>query len=204
MNLQRLNILAFILLLPFCLSSGKEAMNTHKAVSSEVKQPRSVKPDWSAYEFLLGTWEGGGSGNPGEGYGRYSFEKDLQGQILIRKNLTEYQATKDRPAFSHSDLMIVYFSDSSSTSAIYFDNEGHVIHYSVFIAEQGTRAVFTSNPSTSAPRFRLTYDKATTDSLHITFEIAPPARPNDFAMYLKGSAHRATSNSARQLERKPE
>src|SRR6266852_7241522 len=70
----------------------------------------SSKPDdrWAALAFLIGEWTGAGGGGPGQGSGGFSFLPDQDGKILIRKNRANYPASKDRPAFSHTDLMIVY------------------------------------------------------------------------------------------------
>ena len=56
----------------------------------------------------------------------------------------------------HKDLLYVY-SDAPGQrlKAIFFDNEGHVIHYGVSIPNP-TTAVFLSDDS-GGPRFRLTY-----------------------------------------------
>jgi hypothetical protein len=42
--------------------------------------------------------------------------------------------------------------------AIYFDNEGHVIHYEVSVPAPGT-AIFLSPPTKSAPQFKLIYER---------------------------------------------
>lgn len=64
--------------------------------------------NWNAFKFLIGEWVGEGTGAPGEGTGGFSFSYDLQNTVLVRKNFANYPATKDRPAFTHDDLMIVY------------------------------------------------------------------------------------------------
>ena len=64
--------------------------------------------DWGAIQYLVGNWTGEGGGVPGQGVGGFSFQPDLHGKILVRKSRAEYPATKDRPAFEHDDLMIVY------------------------------------------------------------------------------------------------
>ncbi|MGA2593186.1 MAG: hypothetical protein ABSH32_24995, partial [Bryobacteraceae bacterium] len=88
--------------------------------------------DWGALQYLLGDWTGEGSGGPGQGAGSFSFQPDLQGKILVRKNHAEYPATKERAAFVHDDLMIVYREPpDKGLHAIYFDNEQHVIRYEV-------------------------------------------------------------------------
>ena len=59
-------------------------------------------------------WEG--SREQGQGSGYFTFELDLQGKVLVRRNHSEYPATKDRPTYVHEDPMIVFFD----TVAHYF------------------------------------------------------------------------------------
>ncbi len=90
----------------------------------------AAKNPWAVWEPFLGTWVGSGSGQPGEGAGEFSVKPELQGAVLVRRNYAEYPATKDKPAYRHDDLMVIY-GDGDKTRADYWDNEGHVIHYGV-------------------------------------------------------------------------
>lgn len=155
-----------------------------------VAQPSSVKPDWSAFQFLLGNWSGDGSGQPGQGTGSFTFSFDLQEMVIVRRNQTDYPATNSSPAFSHSDLMIIYRQPNLQTQAIYFDNEGHKIQYKTNISADGKSITFISDSLPAQPRFQLTYASFSADSLLITFEIAPPNHPHNFSKYLEGRAHR--------------
>jgi len=146
---------------------------------------------WEAWKFLLGNWVGEGSGQPGQGTGGFSFRVDLQGKVLIRTNRADYPASKDRPAYSHQDLMVIYReAERSPTRAIYFDNEGHVINYAASASEDGTTWVFLSDAAPSRPRYRLTYTKAKDGALGIKFEIAPPGHPGSFSPYIEAKARR--------------
>src|SRR5258708_5695798 len=139
---------------------------------------------WAPIEFLLGDWVGEGGGGPGQGSGEFSFHKDLDDKVAVRRNFAEYPATKDRPALRHEDLMIVYPDSSSGTlRAIYFDNDGYVIHYSV----QGTKdsVVFLSDALPTAQRFRLTYERTGPGTASLRFEIAPPGKPDAFVAYIQ-------------------
>ena len=55
----------------------------------------------------------------------------------------------------HGDLLYVY-PEGPGLKAIYFDNEGHTIHYDVTVPEAGT-AVFLSEAGQPGPQFRLMY-----------------------------------------------
>ena len=152
-------------------------------------QPSPSPLHWDAFKFLIGEWIGEGTGAPGEGTGGFTFSYDLLNTILVRKNYANYPATKDHPAFTHDDLMIVY-QEGGKTRAIYFDNEQHIIHYDVTVSADSNSVVFVSDVAPATPRFRLTNTKAGTDKIKITFEIAPPGKPESFARYIEAVARR--------------
>jgi hypothetical protein len=87
---------------------------------------------WKPIEFLFGNWtaQGGGS-SAGQGTGDFSFSLDINKQIVTRKNFAAYTSGPEAGT-RHDDLMIIYSEDAGkSLKAIYFDSEGHVIHYDV-------------------------------------------------------------------------
>lgn len=92
--------------------------------------------------------------------------------------------------------MIVYPASKNPANAIYFDNEGHIIQYSVYVSENKKTLTFISDSLVTAPRFRLTYTAPSSDSLLIKFELAPPGKPNEFSTYLAGTAHRIKSDTS--------
>jgi hypothetical protein len=108
--------------------------------------------------FLEGTWEAktqqGTAGATAAG--TYTFLKELGGHILARHSATA--DCKGPASFDcdHNDLLYVY-QDGPALKAIYFDSEGHVIHYNVISAPNN--AVFLSDPSIPGPQFRLVYDR---------------------------------------------
>lgn len=145
-------------------------------------------PDWykslSALN-LTGDWVGDGSGEPGKGSGAFSFKLDLDGHVLVRNSFAEYPATADRPAFRHDDLMITY-PEGDKLKAVYFDSEGHVIHYDVTTGPDSV--VFLSEGP--GPGFRLTYHMLDKNRVAIKFEIAPPDKPGQFKTYIEATARR--------------
>ncbi len=144
---------------------------------------------WDQWNFLIGEWVGEGNGQPGQGSGSFSFQTDLDGKILIRKNHTEFPATTDRPASIHNDLLYIYPDYSGNASkAIYFDNEGHVINYT--ISYYADSIVFTSDIIPNTPRFRLSYISLGNDKVNIKFEFAAPQNPEDFKVYIEGKSIR--------------
>ena len=143
--------------------------------------------NWEPFRFLIGEWTGKGSGSPGEAGGSFSFSFELEEKILVRRNRADYPATKEKPAYSHTDLMVIY-KEGPVTRAIYFDNEGHIINYAVTVSKDlPTRVTFLGDISASAPRFRFVYSKINNDNMTFQFDIAPPGKPDVFARYLEGS-----------------
>ncbi|HZS49111.1 MAG TPA: hypothetical protein VFC63_28850 [Blastocatellia bacterium] len=157
-------------------------------------QQSKTETDWSAMKFLIGDWTGDGGGKPGQGSGESSFKLDLQGKVLVRRSQSDYPATADKPAISHSDLMIIHPKASGKGfEAIYFDNEGFVIHYDVIKSDDKKVLTLISEPSPSAPRFRLVYTQISETTMTVRFDIAPPGKPEAFAKYVEGTLHRKAS-----------
>ena len=144
-------------------------------------------PSWDAFQFLVGEWEGTGTGKPGEGAGGFAFSLDLERHVLVRRNHAEYPAQGGRPAAHHEDLMVVD-QRPGGPHATYWDNEGHAIDYAVTAAAD--RWIFVSPAVSGAPRFRLTYTRADADHLQLRFEIAPPGKPDVFSTYIEAGARR--------------
>lgn len=84
----------------------------------------------------------------------------------------------------HDDLMVIYAEAPGSLQADYYDSEGHVIRYAVAASAPGS-AVFLSQPSPGAPRYRLTYEPVPDGRVSGRFEIAPPGKPEEFSTYLQ-------------------
>jgi hypothetical protein len=158
---------------------------------SQVAQAAPADDPWSAYRFLLGEWVGEGSGQPGQGTGEFSFTLDLQGKLLVRRNRVEYPARAARPASSHEDLMVIYRgAEGKRTRAIYFDNEDHIIHYTVTFSDDKQALTFLSDTMPSEPRFRLSYARGKSETVSVKFEVAPPGKPDGFKTYVEGTARR--------------
>jgi hypothetical protein len=146
----------------------------------------AADPAWKPFEFLVGDWVGEGTGQPGEGTGGFSFRFSLDGKVLIRENWADYPKTKEREAFSHKDQMVIYREAATAPfKAIYFDNEGHVIHYAI---SAGKDIQFVSEAAASSPRYRLTMRLTEPRVVAIEFEIAPPGAPDAFKSYIKAKA----------------
>jgi hypothetical protein len=158
---------------------------------------------WAACRFLVGEWTGEGSGQPGQAKGEFSFRPDLAGKVMVRKNRAEIPTAPGRPPTTHEDLMIIYpAAKGQPLRAIYFDNEGHIINYTVQGSENPRILTFTSEPEPGAPHFRLSYSLRSEDRVGITFAVAPPAKPEEFKTYIEAIARRMPrSNVGHSLPR---
>lgn len=161
------------------------------AITSVCLSQQTPSNPWSDWSFLLGEWDlGRGGGVPGQATaGYFSLTPDLSGQILVRKNHAEYASVNRKPAVVHDDLMVVY-REAGSTKAIYADSESHIIHYSVSLSSDKKRIIFLSERTAGQPQYRITYENLSQDTVNITFEIAPPDKPDQFSKYVEGVVHR--------------
>ena len=136
---------------------------------------------------LIGKWVGEGTSEAGAGGGYFTFEAGLNDRVLVRKNHAEYPATKDRPAVTHDDLMIVYVDTATKQlRAFYTDSERNTINYIVTVSADEKNIVFLSDPRDAGPRFRLTYIVTAKDQITLTFETAPPDKPDQFRKFIEG------------------
>ncbi len=122
--------------------------------------PSKGKGQWSALSFLEGTWEAitEGGAAKASAAGTYSFKRELGGHILARHSSADRCKGPTDFDCDHGDLLYVYEDGPGQPlRAIYFDNEGHVIHYGVS-APTPTSVIFISDEGAPGPRFRLVYE----------------------------------------------
>ena len=146
------------------------------AIGQEIHNDKSLA--W--WKLLQGEWTA--QDNASEGVAKFYF--DLDKNIIVRENHVEFAARNGKPSSVHDDLMIIYPSEKF-TKAIYFDNEGHVINYSV--SSNADTLTFISERMKGAPVFRLSYVKISALELLIRFDIAQPEKPEVFIPYLSGT-----------------
>jgi len=117
-------------------------------------------PDpFKALSFLEQNWEANTNGYGGvKSTGTYTFRPELGGHILARRP-TGGVACKGPDSYDceHGDMLYIYQdTPGQPLKAIYFDNEGHVIHYNVSVPAP-TKVEFLSEAA-QGPQFRLTYE----------------------------------------------
>jgi hypothetical protein len=145
---------------------------------------------WKQWGALIGDWKGEGSGKPGQGGGTFSFKPDLDNKILVRKSHSEYPATGNNPEIIHDDLMIIYPDNNSSpVNAIYFDNEGHVINYTISYTDNAI--ILTSEKIQGMPTFRLSYIFLDKETVNVKFELSQDSEK--FMTYIEGKSKRVNN-----------
>lgn len=122
-------------------------------------QPAASAPDaFKALSFLQGTWDAKTGGGAVNSSGSYTFQLELDKHILARHSTTD-PGCKGPVTFdcAHGDLFYVYEeAPGTPLKAIYFDSEGHVLHYDVTTPDAMT-AVFVTDPARPGPQFKLVY-----------------------------------------------
>jgi hypothetical protein len=137
--------------------------------------------------FLQGTWEAKaqGGGNVAAS-GTYTFKPELGNHMLARHSISD-TGCKGPANFDcdHGDLLYVYQETKGAPlKAIYFDNEGHVIHYDVTTPTPSS-ALFLSDGSQPGPQFRLVYERSG-DVMAGKFQMRMPGQA-DWKSYLEWS-----------------
>jgi len=160
-------------------------------VSAQSPAQISAKADpWAGVRFLLGSWGAKTNGGMAQAQASagYAFRLELRDHVLARHSRSGACTAPDDFDCQHSDLLYIYPSGNGlALQAIYFDNEGHVIHYDVSTPKPGT-VVFLSDPAQPGPQFRLSYELL--DGVMTgKFELKMPGQ-TDFISYLEWSGKR--------------
>jgi hypothetical protein len=157
------------------------------SAQTPAKEPPAKTDPWSAFRFLLGSWEAKTTGGVAQAQASaaYTFRLELRDHILARHSRSGACTAPEDFDCQHNDLFYIYPEvNTQKLEAIYFDNEGHVIHYDVSIPKTGT-VVFLSDTSQPGPQYRLSYELAD-GVMSGKFELRPPGQ-TDFSSYLEWS-----------------
>ncbi|MGO8710198.1 MAG: hypothetical protein ACLQMG_21170 [Terracidiphilus sp.] len=164
------------------------ALLTACGVSAQTPAQTPTKPDpWAGLRFLLGSWEAKTTGGAAQAQASagYAFHLELRDHILARHSRAGACAAPGDFDCQHSDLLYIYpVGNGQALEAIYFDNEGHVIHYGVSIPKAGT-VVFLSDPAQAGPQYRLSYTLLE-GVMSGRFELRMPSQA-EFTSYLEWS-----------------
>ena len=167
------------------------ALLTACGVAAQISAQSPAKADpWAGVRFLLGSWGAKTNGGMAQAQASagYAFRLELRDHVLARHSRSGACTAPDDFDCQHSDLLYIYPSGNGlALQAIYFDNEGHVIHYDVSTPKPGN-VVFLSDPAQPGPQFRLSYELL--DGVMTgKFELKMPGQ-TDFISYLEWSGKR--------------
>lgn len=146
---------------------------------------------WDQLQFLIGSWASPVSGQPGEGIsGSTTFSYHLDQKIIIRNSRAEFAPEPGKKqGLVHEDLLVIYQQPGEAhLRAIYFDNEGHIIHYTVSFPIWQPGVVFESEATATSPRARLVYEAAPDGTMVTEFFVAPPG--GELVSHVKGTVKR--------------
>lgn len=157
---------------------------------------QSTADPFASLSFLLGTWNARAVNDPSVvASGTYSFRAELNRHIIARHTIAAGCKGPEDFNCQHGDLLYIYADASGQPlRAIYFDNEGHVIHYSVS-TPTSTTAEFISDRAASGPQFRLFYDLKD-GVMNGKFQIRMPESP-EWKSYLEWTGSRSEANPIR-------
>ena len=184
-------LLAAMALLTACYVSAQSPAQPPSQPQVQPPAPVAAKTDpWFGLRFLLGSWSAKTFGGVAQAQvsASYSFRMELRDHVMARHSRSGSCSAPDDFDCLHNDLLYIYpAANGTALEAIYFDNEGHVIHYSVSSPKPGT-AVFLSDPAQPGPQYRLSYtllDGVMTGQ----FEMKMPGQ-TEFTSYLEWSGKR--------------
>jgi hypothetical protein len=167
------------------------AAQTPAPASAPAPVTASAKADpWVGIRFLLGTWEAKTTGGVAQAQAStgYSFRLELRDHVMARHSRSGFCSAPDDFNCLHSDLLYIYpAATGQSLEAIYFDNEGHVLHYAISTPKPGT-VVFLSDPAQPGPQYRLSYTFLD-GVMGGQFEMKTPGQ-TEFTSYLEWSGKR--------------
>jgi hypothetical protein len=156
------------------------------AVSLLAQQP-ATKPDpFGPLRFMVGSWSGVQSGEPGTGKSERTYEFVLDGRFLQVSNQSTYPPQeKNKAGEVHHDMGMIGY-DRARKKLVFrqFHTEGFVNTYVQQETGDPTKLVFETESIENIPagfRARETYTIVGNDEFVERFEVADPGR--DFALY---------------------
>ncbi len=157
-------------------------------------QPGPPADKWAPLRFLLGTWEGTSTGQPGAGTVRREYRLVLRDQFIEVRNTSTYPAQEKNPKGEvHEDVGYISYDRSRKAFVLrQFHVEGFVNTYVAPVGETGTGPiVFTSESIENIPsgwRARETYRTLEGGRLVEVFELAAPQK--EFSIYSETTLRR--------------
>jgi hypothetical protein len=139
---------------------------------------------WGRVRFMLGTWEGTASGEPGKGTVERTYELVLGGKFIEEHNTSRYEAAAGGATHQHRGF-ISYDKARKTFMLRHFHEEGFVNLYA--LNSDKSMPAYLIFESVNFENFsnewkaRETYEVISADEFIETFELAPPGK--DFEVY---------------------
>lgn len=142
---------------------------------------------WTSFEFFIGTWQGMGSGQPGQGTYERSYEFILNKKFIYVRNKSIYLPQEQNPSGETHEDWGFFSYDKVRKAFVYrqFHAEGFVNQYALeSISPDSLLFSFVSEALENIPsgwRAKESYKVITPDEFIETFELAEPGK--DFEVY---------------------
>lgn len=160
-----------------------------------MKGQSKPRPDvWEPIRFLVGKWEGRGSGQPGASKVQREYRFVLNDKFIHVQNRSVYEPQpRNINGEIHEDWGIISFDKSRKQFVLrQFHVEGFVNQYvNTTTSADGKTIVFVSEGIENIPngwRARETYKIVSADEFIEVFELAEPGK--EFELYSEGHFHR--------------
>ncbi len=155
-------------------------------------QPARTPDVWRPVRFLLGTWKGEVTGQPGKGTSQREYRFVLNGRFLEVHNKSAYTPQPANPKGEvHEDWGMISYDRSRKVHVLrQFHVEGFVNQYAAESPHNGVLRFTSESIENIRPgiRARETYTALGPDEFIERFEIAEPGK--DFELYSETRFHR--------------
>ncbi len=151
---------------------------------------------WETLNFLVGSWQGTGTGRPGDCQVERTYEFVLDAKFLHIKNKSTYPPQEQNPQGQIHEDWGFFSYDNALDKFVYrqFHNEGFVNHYVLqYLAPDSKTITFVAESIENIPagwRGRETYRVLGPDEFIETFELAAPGQ--NFEIHVENHLKRAS------------
>lgn len=154
--------------------------------ASAATTPSPMNDRWGRVRFLLGTWEGTATGQPGKGTVQRTYELVLDGQFIEERNTSRYDAKTGQEPEIHEHRGFMSYDKTRKTFMLrHFHEEGFVNLYA--LNTDKSMAEYLIFDSVAFENFsnewkaRESYEVISPDEFVEIFELAEPGK--DFVEY---------------------
>ena len=161
--------------------------------ASAATTPSPMNDRWGRVRFLLGTWEGTATGQPGKGTVQRTYELVLDGQFIEERNTSRYDAKTGQKPEVHEHRGFMSYDKTRKTFMLrHFHEEGFVNLYALntdkSMAEYLIFDSVTFENFSNEWKARESYEVISPDEFVEIFELAEPGK--DFVEYSRNHFRR--------------